>query len=158
MSTSAGGTTYLLFLYPGILIVAFVMICSFKSGIMTIIKRGVFATLFLVVITGMVSYSTLARIRSNIKVESCNREVSPDKKYMARICYTRRFDIVQVLTIDESSLLAERTFDDHGEPVRLYWDDKELQYLTAEGEGGTVKFEAIRLPPTLYERLLARLP
>ena len=87
-------------------------------------------------------------------LERCDRMASPDDQYMARVCYLGRQNVVQLLTKDETHLLAERTFSSYGELVSLFWKDGELQY----DDGDTMHLATIRLPPTLYDRLLARLP
>ena len=158
MATHAEEATYFFLIVMAAVIVVFVTLCSFRAGIKTMLKRGALATLVLASLTVISSYYTSANTRSRITEKDCVSQTSPGNRYVARVCYMGRKDVLQLRSKDDSRLLVERTFDDYGDPVKVYWEGNELQYITADGEGGSVSLEKIRLPPTLYDRLLARLP
>lgn len=139
-----------------ITIVATVAYYSARHGRKTLLRRSLFAILTLLVISMAVSYLLAAQMRARISTSKCARSVSPDSQYVARTCYSGDRTVLRVLTKDESSLLAERTFADHGDdPVKIFWQQDRLEY--DDGNDG-VHLSAINLPPTLLDRALANLP
>ncbi len=71
--------------------------------------------------------------------------------YSAKYTVVSRDDIVlRLYRTGDATLLAERTFREHG--VEIHWTDDELICDTSADDG------AIHLPPTPLDRLLARLP
>ncbi|MDR5740305.1 MULTISPECIES: hypothetical protein [unclassified Caballeronia] len=130
---------------------------SVKHGLRETVKRTLLAILLLVVATIVINYSLEARTRARIVTAKCAKSVSPTSRYVARTCYSGGRVVLRVLTADESSLLAERTFWSYGDdPARLYWEDGRLKY--GDGDENGVHFSSITLPPNLKDRLLAHLP
>ncbi|NIF78523.1 hypothetical protein F3J20_14200 [Paraburkholderia sp. Cy-641] len=61
--------------------------------------------------------------------------------------------MIRVYDRNGSRLLAERTYVDlSDDPVRLYWEQDSLQYPENDNLG------TIKLPPSLYDRFMAKLP
>lgn len=87
---------------------------------------------------------------------NCRRLPVPDAsaRYEAEYCYLSGHKVlVRVYSARRNVLLAQRTFANSG-PVRLHWDRDVLVFDpgAVDGKGRLV------LPPTLRDRLLARLP
>ncbi len=87
---------------------------------------------------------------------NCRRLPTPDAsaRYEAEYCYLSEHKVlVRVYSARHKVLLAQRTFANTG-PVRLHWDRGVLVFDPAAvgGKGRLV------LPPSLRDRLLARLP
>ncbi|ODV42620.1 hypothetical protein AWV79_24730 [Cupriavidus sp. UYMMa02A] len=87
---------------------------------------------------------------------NCRRLPVPDAsaKYEAEYCYLSQHKVlVRVYSASRNVLLAQRTFANSG-PVRLHWDRGVLVFDpgAADGNGRLV------LPPSLRDRLMARLP
>jgi hypothetical protein len=77
---------------------------------------------------------------------------NPDNSpYQARYCYlTKDTGLLRLYDVKGKQLLAERMYFNLDLP-RLYWSPDALSYDTSTGE-------SIPLPPTLLDRLRARLP
>lgn len=101
------------------------------------------------------SYWSDARERSAITAADCYSEQSPDNLYLARICYVGRTKrVLRVYDRDQQHLFAERTYrDTSGVLVHLYWQNGVLRYYAEDDYP-----HAINLPPSIYDRLLAKLP
>ncbi|CAG9167704.1 hypothetical protein LMG23992_00885 [Cupriavidus laharis] len=87
---------------------------------------------------------------------NCRRLPTPDAsaRYEAEYCYLSQHKVlVRVYSVRRNVLLAERTFANSG-PVGLRWDRGVLVFDPGaiDGKGTLI------LPPTLRDRLLARLP
>lgn len=75
-----------------------------------------------------------------------------DEPYLARFCYlTKDTVLLRVYDITNRHLLAERIFFNMDRP-NFYWDNNALGYDTAP-DGGLIS-----LPPTLLDRVRAKLP
>jgi hypothetical protein len=90
-------------------------------------------------------------------VTKFHREISDDDvhkgEYVAEYAYLPRGRILlRVYRTADMSLLAERTYS-YPDAARLTWTADSLIYDTAMDAGGELD-----LPPTLYDRLMARLP
>jgi len=77
---------------------------------------------------------------------------SPDNSpYQARYCYlTKDTALLRLYDVKGKQLLAERMYFNLDLP-RLYWSTDALLYDTSTGD-------SIPLPPTLLDRLCAKLP
>ena len=74
--------------------------------------------------------------------------------YAAEYCYLREDKVLlRLYSRGRGALLAERTYASTG-PVRLSWDGDMLVY----DPGATDGKGHLKLPPTLRDRMLARLP
>jgi len=87
---------------------------------------------------------------------NCRRLPTPDAsaRYEAEYCYLSEHKVlVRVYSARRNVLLAQRTFANSG-PVRLHWDRGVLVFDpgAVDGKG------RLALPPSLRDRLLARLP
>ncbi|WP_439683828.1 hypothetical protein [Cupriavidus oxalaticus] len=104
----------------------------------------------------VVSYGLDARQR--LRAGNCQREASPQESgaYLGEICLppargTGRLRL-RLYSVPDGVLLAERMYE-HPEP-RLIWTQDELIYDTAASDGKG----SVRLPPTWWDRLKAKLP
>jgi hypothetical protein len=91
------------------------------------------------------------------KVTKFHRELSDDEankgEYMAEYAYLPLDRILlRVYRTSDMELLAERTYL-YLDAARLTWTKNSLIYDTSIDNGGE-----INLPPTLYDRLMAKLP
>lgn len=78
-----------------------------------------------------------------------------DTAYSPRFCYlARNVFLVQVHHAD-GTLVAERTYS-YPDIPNFYWEPNGLGFIYDDGGRGTGGF--IDLPPTLHDRLLAKLP
>lgn len=87
---------------------------------------------------------------------NCRRLPMPDAsaRYEAEYCYLSQHKVlVRVYSAGRNVVLAQRTVPNSG-PVRLHWDRSVLVFdaAAADGKGRLV------LPPSLRDRLMARLP
>ncbi|UIF90356.1 hypothetical protein [Cupriavidus sp. UYPR2.512] len=75
-------------------------------------------------------------------------------RYAAEYCYLGRERVLlRIYGVERNRVLAQRTFNSSG-PVRLSWDGQAVVFdAAAPGKAGR-----LALPPTLGDRLLARLP
>lgn len=74
-----------------------------------------------------------------------------DMPYTARYCHlTKDTGLLQLYDVKGQRLLAERMYSNLDLP-RLYWGPDALNYDTSTGE-------SIALPPTLLDKLRAKLP
>ncbi|MDR5740533.1 MULTISPECIES: hypothetical protein [unclassified Caballeronia] len=128
---------------------------SWRSGLRSMLMRGVLtALIFALIGTGLYQWR-LAEIRSAIAASDCNKFSAPDRQYVLELCYAGDMNVIRLWSADQSSLLAERTFPDlTHEPMRTYWGKGKLEYES----DNRYELEVIKLPPTLKDRLLARLP
>jgi hypothetical protein len=98
-------------------------------------------------------FDAALRARAGTYSDGWQTEVSKthDGAYTARYAFIRRDKILlRLYRTDDSRVLAERTFTEHG--VGLVWADDALIYDTSEDPG------MIMLPPTRLDWLLAKLP
>lgn len=100
------------------------------------------------------SYWKDARLRSLITSRDCETERSPDGLYTARYCYVGKQTVLRLYDASGQQLLVERTYVDYsGVPVRLYWKQDAVKY-----DDGNDNLGVVHLPPSSYDRLLAKLP
>lgn len=116
--------------------------------------RRIAVTLAALIVLGIAwRYWHDTRLRAACGVRDQVTEYSPDGRYVAKYCYFRDTIILRLYGNDDTRLLAERTYrDTSGVLVSLTWTRNALTY--PEGDN----LEAIKLPPTLYDRILTRLP
>ncbi|WP_050810637.1 hypothetical protein [Burkholderia ambifaria] len=94
-----------------------------------------------------------ARLRAACGPRDQVTEYSPDGRYLAKYCYFRDTIILRLYDSDNTRLIAERTYHDaSGVLVSLTWIPDALIY--PEGDN----LETIKLPPSLYDRILTQLP
>ncbi len=100
------------------------------------------------------SYGSDAYTRYS-RMPDCVWKVAPNpgnRPYAVRFCYlTKDTAVVRVYDLSEKHLLAERTFFELDRP-RFYWTPEALGYSN-ERYGGLIS-----IPPTLIDRLRAKLP
>jgi hypothetical protein len=117
------------------------------------IRRIIFTVVLLATSGYAWNYWKSAHLRSFCEPKDRNSEYSADGHYLARYCYFKDTIVLRLYDKDGTQLLAERTYrDPSGVPVELYWKKGALLY-PEEHDLGT-----IRLPPSLYDRILAKLP
>ncbi|AOJ32920.1 hypothetical protein [Burkholderia metallica] len=84
-------------------------------------------------------------------------ERSPHGGYWARYCYFGDTIVLRLYDREGERLVAERTYRDGSRiPVELHWAKEALMYPQGLEFGET--FGEISLPPTLLDRMMARLP
>ncbi|WP_155122865.1 hypothetical protein [Burkholderia ubonensis] len=124
-----------------------------KEVAITFIRRS--ATLIAIVVPLGIAwgYWKDAQLRAICEPKERNSEQSPDGSYWARYCYFGGTVILRLYDKEGKRLLAERTYrDTSGIPVNLHWAKETLMYPEGQDLG------TINLPPTLYDRSMARLP
>lgn len=108
----------------------------------------------MVAVAYAVGYMLDVRIRQ-VNVPNCRWNLVPktsDVPYLAYFCYVARDTVLlRLYDISNQHLLAERMFFNLDRP-NFYWENDAFGYDTAP-DGGVVT-----LPPTVLDRLLARLP
>ena len=88
------------------------------------------------------------------KVENPNNGTY-DKTYFARVCYLARDVYLVRVHHADGTLVAERTYDYPAFP-KIYWEPDGVSYVYDKNGRGALGF--IDIPPTLLDRLLAKLP
>ncbi|WGY70167.1 hypothetical protein KEC55_24245 [Burkholderia cepacia] len=107
----------------------------------------------------LIPYMWRADVRKRTtELNKCHTERSraDNGRYTATYCYGPGEDVVLRLYRSSSmNLLAERLFSyPRDEPVRLTWNRDAVVYDTAASDGDGI----ITLPPSLIDRLRAKLP
>jgi hypothetical protein len=117
-------------------------------------KIGIwFGSIFIVVVSWNYYHDAIDRA----KATDFDKELSDNEaykgEYMAEYAYLpgRRI-YLRVYRTSDMTLLADRTYA-YPDAARLTWGRKSLIYDTSIDDGGE-----INLPPTLYDRLMAKLP
>jgi hypothetical protein len=124
-----------------------------QQMIKVLLKRIVVGVAAAAVLVFAWSYWDRARLRSLVRPSDCDTVQSADGRYRVRSCYLGSKIILRLYEGGSQRLIAERTYSDYShDPVRLYWEEGALQYEDGD-ELGT-----IALPPSMYDRLLAKLP
>ena len=107
----------------------------------------------LVALVYLCDYLIDARMRMT-KAPSCEWIIVPtigNSPYSARFCYLNKETVLVRIYEISGKLLAERTYFQLGTP-RISWDTDRLWYDTYPAD------TFIALPPTLIDRLRAKLP
>lgn len=119
-----------------------------------IAARRTFLSVVIVAVLGYGwSYYRNAHLRSICAEKDRSSEWSVDGVYAARYCYFKDTIVLRLYDRRGQRLVAERTYrDTSGDPVRIYWEKSVLLYAE------DYDFGRINLPPSLYDRLLAKLP
>ncbi|WP_423369305.1 hypothetical protein [Burkholderia sp. LMG 32019] len=122
-------------------------------------KHFVRAAIALALVAILIPYLWRADVRNRTaELNKCHTERSraDDERYTATYCYGPGENVVLRLYRSSSmNLLAERLFSyPRDEPVRLTWDRDAVVYDAAASDGDGI----ITLPPSLIDRLLAKLP
>ncbi|MFM0735107.1 hypothetical protein PQQ52_31990 [Paraburkholderia sediminicola] len=171
MSTAAEGTGIAMLIAVAALIIVCIAMVSMARAVCFIVssrdgrsqraqqmikvslKRTVVGAVATAVLVFAWSYWDCARLRSLVRPADCDSVQSADGRYTARSCYLGSEIILQLYEGSSERLVAERTYGDHShDPVRLYWKDGALQYEDGD------ELRTITLPPSIYDRLLAKLP
>ena len=127
---------------------------SWKSGLRSVLKRSLSAVFVFVLMGAGLYHWRFIDARSGITDADCDKEAAPNRQYVAQVCYAGKANVLRLWSADGTTLLAERTFERSGDPVPLWWKSDRLEFDSHDqDEIGTIK-----LPPTLKDRLLARLP
>lgn len=117
------------------------------------IRRTIVGVACLTVLVVGWRYREDAQWRASVRPSDCEHEESADARYTARYCYVASRIILSVYAQDSRQLLLEKTYkNDSHDPVRLYWEGDTLRYEDGDDLG------TIHLPPTRFERLMAKLP
>ncbi|AOI58771.1 hypothetical protein [Burkholderia diffusa] len=116
--------------------------------------RRIAVTLATLIVLGIAwRYWHDARLRAACGLQDQMTEYSPDGRYVAKYCYFRDTIILRLYGNDNTRLLAERTYrDTSGVLVGVTWTQNALTY--PEGDN----LETIKLPPSVYDRMLTLLP
>ena len=135
------------------LIVIVVGLFSIGKGLKVVLKRCLYTILGLCLLIWSLSYYSFANQRANLDNAECQRQASSNGRYIACVCHIRNHIVLRLFNAnDECNMIAERTFANYGEPARIYWENSKLEY--EDGHDLSI----IDLPPSLHDRLLARLP
>ncbi|PCE27431.1 hypothetical protein BWP39_02725 [Paraburkholderia acidicola] len=117
------------------------------------VRRTIVGICALAALASAWTYWEGARLRALVKPTDCDNAQSADGRYTARVCYLGSRIVLRLYERQSQQLLAERTYGSSADdPVRLYWKPDELRYEDGADLG------TIHLPPSLYDRLLAKLP
>jgi hypothetical protein len=148
------GGGYFVFMVFCILCVVLVGFGSIRSGVKVASLRITFVIgALMLCATGWVYYQRVTA-RAMVQEADCDNTPSPDGNYSAQVCYKMGRVILRVSDPRKHVLLAERTFSNIDVPVRLYWESDRLQFEN----GDPMELGQIALPPSLKDRILARLP
>lgn len=124
---------------------------------MTSVKRTIVGVCVVAAFVSAWSYWDGARLRSIVKPTDCDDAQSADGRYTARGCYLGSHTVLRLYEQPSQQLLAERTYRSYtDDAARLYWERDALRYERGDESGADLG--TIHLPPSLYDRLLARLP
>ncbi|MFM0015534.1 hypothetical protein PQR46_30510 [Paraburkholderia sediminicola] len=124
-----------------------------QQMIKVLLKRTVVGAATAAVLVFAWSNWDRARLRSLVRPTDCDSVQSADGRYTARSCYLGSKIILRLYEGGSQRLITERKYSDYShDPVRLYWEEGALRYEDGD-ELGT-----IILPPSIYDRLLAKLP
>jgi hypothetical protein len=154
MSTFADGAGIFFLLVIVLTLTVIVALCTLPFGLKKAAIAGVVTASICVAFGFCWHYQYLATSRANIDENGCVREVSPDDKYIARVCRMGSYDVLRLRAHQNTELLVERTYRYVDVPIRLYWEKDRLEYL----DGSTGDIASIALPPSMIDHLLARVP
>ena len=113
--------------------------------------RLIKAIFILLVIALVAQYAFF--VRSRIYANECRKEVDDLRRYIGEVCYLPYRDgaLFRLYDAKTNKLVAERTYSDIY-PQMLFDGDRVYYHLGVSPE------EYVPLPPTLLDRLRAKLP
>jgi hypothetical protein len=124
---------------------------------MTSVKRAIVGVCVVAAFVSVWSYWDGARLRSIVKPIDCDDAQSADGRYTACVCYLGSQIFLRLYKQPSQQLLAERTYRSYtDDAARLYWERDAPRYEGGDESGADLG--TIRLPSSLYDRLLAKLP
>ena len=132
------------------------------SRLLRVLLRWAYWIAALVAMVYFCNYLLDAHTRTT-RAPSCEWDPVPnpfnvvyEKAYTARFCYLARHVFLLQIHHADGTLVAERTYDDSAFPS-TYWKSNGVDY-TYSGSDGSAAGGFIDIPPTLIDRLLAKLP
>jgi hypothetical protein len=154
MSTfvQGAGLFYAIVFVCGLIVI--VTVCTIPFGLKRALQVGAATTgiVFLACFTW--HYRDLAKARALIDEGRCESEVSPDQQYVAYVCRLGFYDVLRLRNVSNAQLIAEKTYPYTDVPIVLLWSKEQLEY----SDGDNTRLARIALPPSMIDRLLARVP
>jgi hypothetical protein len=154
MSTFAEGAGIFFMLVTMFALAGIVSICTLPFGRKRAMVAGLITIAVCIALDQGWKLRHLAASRSNINEQGCRSDRSPDGQYVARICRMGTYDVLRLRKLRTAELLAEKTYRHVDVPMRFYWEKDRLEYFDGDPED----LASITLPPSMVDRLLARLP